>query len=87
MCTCGKCAAYVWHANGKYTYSACTACVRQVCDMCMACLGCMQGEFHMHVECLQYPCSMCMVFAPDAYKLKYRKFNKKVSNEISVVVK
>jgi hypothetical protein len=36
---------------------------------------------------VQYPCSMCTVFAPDAYTLKYRNFNKKVSSQISVVDK
>jgi hypothetical protein len=72
--------------------SACGACVRQVSDMYMykyilACLGCVQGEVHMHVECVQYPCSMCTVFAPDAYNLKHRKFYLKVSSQISVVDK
>jgi hypothetical protein len=67
---CRLCMACEWQVC-----SACAACVRQVCDMYMACLGSVQGEFHMHVECVQYPCSMCIVFAPDAYKLKYIKFN------------
>jgi hypothetical protein len=31
-----------------------------------------QGEFHMHMECVQCPCSMCIVFAPHADNLKYR---------------
>jgi hypothetical protein len=53
--------------------SARAVCVRQVCDMCIAYLGCKQGEFCMHVECVQCPCGMCIVFALDAHKLKYIK--------------
>ncbi len=64
---CRLCTACEWQVC-----SACAACVRQVSDMYMykyilACLRCVQGEVHMHVECVQYPCSMCTVFAPDAY--------------------
>jgi hypothetical protein len=55
--------------------------------MYMACLGCVQGEFHMHVECVQCPCSMCIVFAPDAYNLKYCTENLiTIKNKLIIVV-
>jgi hypothetical protein len=79
---CRLCMACKWQVC-----SAWAACVKQVCDMYMACLGCVYGEVHMHLECVQYPCSMCIVFAPDAFQLKSKNFTWKVSNQISVVDK